>query len=206
MKNIVLALIIMILPILSNGQDVENDLKMISEFSSKNPEIRDILQMEGIEYLKLKFIGKELGNKSFKLSVKEIWNGKIIKESTVMNSRNIAYEEYQIVNDTILTLKVISKLTDKNKLRMNFQIPNFSISKEYDAIVNHDYSLRNIAAESKLKISYSKKFNLLAYILPYTKPDGSKSWCDVGTDGNEVEKWEEKFGIKHYLFFEMKFE
>lgn len=89
---------------------------------------------------------------------------------------------------------------------MNFQFPSFAVTKEYDAIDSRDYSLRNVASESKLKISYNKKFNLLTYILPYLKPDGSKSWCEVGTNGKEVEKWGEKFGIKHYLIFEMLFE
>ncbi len=37
------------------------------------------------------------------------------------------------------------------------------------------------------------------------KSNGSKSWCDVGKDGKDIEKWGEKFNIKHYLIFEMRF-
>jgi len=65
--------------------------------------------------------------------------------------------------------------------------------------------LRNLADESNLKIDYDKEFYLLAYILPYEREDGSKSWCEVGTSGKDVENWGKKFGIKHYLLFEMKF-
>jgi hypothetical protein len=179
---------------------------MISDYSSDNPEIRDILQFEGIEYLKLKFIGKELKNKSYHLTVKEIWNGKIVRDTTVFNSKTIGVKQFEKVNDTTLTLKVISKLTHKNKLKMTFRFPRFGITKEYDAIDTKDYSLRNIAEESQMEIGYDKKFNLLAYILPYEKKDGSKSWCDVGTSGKDIENWGKKFGIKHYLLFEMKFE
>ena len=206
MKQNILILICLGLTNLSFGQDTQSELKMISKFSSDNPEIRDILNFEGIQYLKLKFIGDELSNKSYHLTVKEIWDGKIVRDTTVINSRTIGVEQFQNVNDTILNLKVISKLTTENKLRMTFKFPRFSITKEYDAIETHDYSLRNIADESNLEIGYNEKFYLLAYILPYKREDGSKSWCDVGTSGKEIEKWGEKFGIKHYLLFEMKFE
>ncbi|WKD86886.1 hypothetical protein KCTC32516_02266 [Polaribacter huanghezhanensis] len=206
MKKSILFLTCLILTNLSFGQKNNSNLKMISDYSSNNPEIRDILQFEGIEYLKLKFIGKELKNKSYHLTVKEIWNGKIVRDTTVFNSKTIGIKQFEKVNDTMLTLKVISKLTHKNKLKMTFRFPRFGITKEYDAIDTNDYSLRNIAEESKMEISYDKKFYLLAYILPYEKKDGSKSWCDVGTSGKDIENWGKKFGIKHYLLFEMKFE
>ena len=206
MKQNILILLCLILTNLSFGQTSDNGLKMISDYSSNNPEIRDILQFEGIEYLKLKFVGKELKNKSYQLTVKEIWDGKIVRDTIVFDSKTIGIEQFEKVNDTILNLKVISKLTNKNKLRMTFKFPRFSINKEYDAIETNEYSLRNIAEESKMEIGYNKKFYLLAYILPYEREDGSKSWCEVGTSGKEIEKWGEKFGIKHYLLFEMKFE
>ncbi len=205
MKKI-LILICIIFINTSYGQNSENEkLKMISEYSSKNPEIKDILSFEGIEYYKIKFVGKELRNKSYHLTVKEIWNGKIVRDTTVFNSKTLPYQ-FQKVNDTIFTLKVISKLTPKNKLRMTFKLPKFSTTKEYDAIDTNEYSLRNIAEESNLKISYNKKFYLLAYILPYDLGNGMKSWCEVGKSGKEIENWGKKFGIKHYLLFEMKFE
>ena len=206
MKKRVLILICIIFTNISFGQNSENGLKMISDYSSDNPEIRDILQFEGIEYLKIKFIGEELKNKSYHITVKEIWDGKIVRDTTVFNSKTIGIEQFEKVNDTILKLKIISKLTHKNKLRMTFKFSRFSITKEYDAIDTDEYSLRNIADESKLEIVYNEKFYLLAYILPYEREDGSKSWCDVGTSGKEIENWGKKFGIKHYLLFEMKFE
>lgn len=206
MKKSILILLSLIVTNLSFAQEAHSELKMISDYSSENPEIRDLLQFEGIEYLKLKFVGKELKNKSYQLTVKEIWNGKIIRDSTVFDSKTIGIEQFEKVNDTVLNLKVIAKLTHKNKLRMTFKFPRFSITKEYDALETEDYSLRNIAEESQMKIGYNEKFYLLAYILPFERKDGSKSWCDVGSSGKEIEKWGEKFGIKHYLLFEMKLE
>jgi hypothetical protein len=206
MRNRILSMIFLIITNISFAQEKESGLKMISEYSSNNPELRDILQFEGIEYLKLKFTGSELKEKTYLLTVKEIWDGKIIRDTIVFDSKTIGIKQFEKINDTIFNLKVISKLTSKNKLKMTFKFPRFSITKEYDAIETNDYSLRNIAEESKMKIRYNEKFYLLAYILPYERKDGSKSWCDVGTNGKDIEKWGEKYGIKHYLLFEMKFE
>jgi len=89
---------------------------------------------------------------------------------------------------------------------MTFKIGRIGFTREFDAIESDEYSLRNLADESNLQIGYNEEFYLLAYILPYKREDGSKSWCDVGTSGDDIEKWGEKFGIKHYLLFEMKFE
>ena len=188
------------------GQQSKNDLKLISDYGLKNEELNDILRFEGINYLKLKFVGKELKDKSYTLYVKEIWDGKIVKDTVVFDSKNLGIKAFEKVNDSVLKLKVISKLTSEKKLKLNFKFPRFGITKEYKAIDSNDYSLRNMVDESNMEISYDKKFYLLAYILPYERPDGSKSWCEVGTSGKDIENWGKKFGIKHYLIFEMKFE
>ena len=206
MKKRWLMLGCLILTNVAVGQQADPGLRMISNYSSDNPEIRDILQFEGIEYLKLQFIGQDLPDKHYHLTVKEIWDGKIVRDTTVFNSQTIGIEQFETVNDTILKLKVIAKLTDDNKLKMTFRFPRFGMTREFDAIDSDLYSLRNIAQEGNLDIGYGEKFYLLAYILPYEREDGSKSWCDVGSSGADIERWGEKFGIRHYLLFEMAFE
>lgn len=186
--------------------DNPSGLKMETEYSSDNPEISDILSFEGIDYLKIKFSDQDLKGKSYKLSVKEIWDGEVKSETIVLDSKNLGIKQFETLKDSVLKMKVISKLTNDNQLKMTFKFPRFSVTKKYDAIRSDDYSLRNLADESNLQIGYNEAFYLLAYILPYEREDGSKSWCDVGTAGGDIEKWGEKFGIKHYLLFEMKFE
>ena len=183
----------------------QNEIKLISSYSSDNPEISDILQFEGIEYLKLNFQGTELVNKTYHLTVKEIWDGKIKSEEDIVNSTKLYYESARKISDSVFGIKVISKLTHDNKLKMIFKFPEFTINREFDALDSDDYSLRNIAENNKTIIQTGKKFYLLAYILPYEK-DGYKYWCAVEDSGKEIEKWGKEFGIKHYLVFEMKFE
>ncbi|WP_090755733.1 hypothetical protein [Nonlabens sp. Hel1_33_55] len=182
-----------------------SEIKMISDYGSDNSEIRDILQIEGIEYMKLSFIGKELVDKGFHLSVKEIWNGEIKSEGTITNSKKIPVDQFQKINDTIFNMKVISKLTNDNKLRMTFKYPQFSTTREFEAIKTNDYSLRNVAEAGSIDINYNETFYLLAYILPYEN-DGAKYYCAVESSGDNIENLGKEFGIEHYLIFEMKFE
>lgn len=182
-----------------------NDFTLKSKYSSENKEIRDILDFEGIDYSTLTFSGKELADKSFHLTVKEIWDGKITSDSTVMNSTSIPIEMFQKINDTVFSMTVISKHTDDDKLKMTFKFPRFSTTCEFNATSSEDYSLRNVAKAEGTALRYGQKFYLLAYILPYEK-DGSKYWCAVESSGKEIETWGSEFGIKHYLVFEMIFQ
>lgn len=183
-----------------------NGLKMETQYSSADSELGDILSFEGIDYMKLKFSGDSLKGKGYHLTMKEIWDGKIIKDSTIINSRTIGIKQFETLSDTIFKMTIISKIDDDGKIKMTFRFPRISLTKKIDAIDSDDYSLRNLADESSLEIGYDKKFYLLSYTLPHEREDGSKSWCEVGTSGRDVENWGDKFGIKHYLIFEMKFE
>ena len=184
--------------------ETKAQIKLISEFSSDNREIKDLFEFEGIQYLKLSFESSELADKSYKLSVKEIWDGKIKNEEDVINSAKFPFEQFQKVNDTVLNIRIISKRIN-NKLKMTFKLPNFSISKEFDAIASDDYSLRTVAALMNEKIEIGKKFYLLAYMLPYEKGT-YKYYCAVESSGKSIENWGKEFGIKHYLVFEMMFQ
>jgi hypothetical protein len=206
MKNFFLTIALILTATLSFSQtEKKSEIIMTSDYSSDNSEIRDILQFEGIEYLKLSFQGKELADKSFHLTVKEIWDGEIKTDSTIMNSAKIGIKQFEKINDSVFNLKIISKLTPDNKLKMTFKFPRFSTSRNFDAIKSDDYSLRNVAEASATEIKYGEKFYLLAYILPYEK-DGGKYWCAVESSGKDIENWGKEFGIKHYLVFEMIFE
>lgn len=183
----------------------QSNILMSSDYSSENRELRDILQFEGIEYLKLNFTGKDMVDKSYHLSVKEIWNGEIKNDTTIIDSKSIPIQQFQKINDTTFKITIISKLTIDNQLKMTFKLPRFSITKKFDAVHSDDYSLRNVAEAMETDIKYGEKFYLLAYILPYEK-DGSKYWCAVESSGKDIEKWGKEFGIEHYLVFEMLFE
>ena len=175
----------------------------------ENQELLDFFRFEEIEYVKLSFTSEDLADKTYQLSVKEIHNGEITKDSVFLNCRELfesmGYPDYfKTVGDTVLEIRVISKLTAENKLKMNFMFPRFSFPIEFDAIETKDkYSLRFMGMET---VEYDESFYLLAYILPYDLGNGMKSYCEVDRNGKDILNWGGKFGIKHYLVFEMKFE
>lgn len=183
-----------------------NDLKMTSTYGFKDKELLDWMRFDNLDYYQIKFTGTQLKTKTYQITVKEIWNGKVKSESVVVNSKELKEMGLDQVGDTVLNMKVMGKQTADNKLRLSFMFPRFSNTKVYKAVASKDYSLRNLADESRLDIGYHQGFHFLAYILPYERKDGSKSWCEVGSSGKDVENWGKKFGIKHYLLFEMKFE
>jgi hypothetical protein len=140
------------------------------------------------------------------MSVKEIWDGEIKRKSDIINSRYMP-EHLKLVGDTILNIRIISKLTEENKLSMYFHFPGFSMERSFEATSLNAYSLRP-AMETKT-VNYGKKFFLLIYMLPYEVKVGDstiRQYCAVETSGKEIETWGKEFGIKHYLVFEMNFE
>ena len=169
----------------------------------ENQELMDFFRFEKIEYLKLSFSDKDLRNKTYQLSVKEIWDGEITKERPIVNSKTMPFEQLKTVGDTIFNVRIISKLTNDNKLRMDFHFPSFSTQTSFDATSSNIYSLRSVKGEGAFE--YEKNNYILVYILPYEK-DNAQYYCAVESSGYELEAWGKEFGIKHYLVFEMKFE
>lgn len=188
------------------AQNTTPDLKMTSTYGSENVELLDLLRFEGVDLYQIKFSGDDLKGKSYKITVKEFWSGKLKSEKVVIDTKDLMNAGLDKINDTTLKMKVISKTTGQGKIKISFIFDRFSNTKEYTALKTDEYSLRNLADESKLPIAYGAQFHLMAMILPYQREDGSKSWCEVGTNGKDVENWGKKYGVKHYLLFEMKFE
>lgn len=188
------------------AQNTTPGLKMTSTYGSENVELLDLLRFEGLDLYQIKFSGDDLIGKSYKITVKEFWSGKLKSEKVVIDTEDLVNAGLDKINDTTLRMKVISRTTGQGKIKISFIFERFSNTKEYTALKTDEYSLRNLADESKLPIDYGTPFYLMAMILPYQSEDGSKSWCEVGTNGKDVENWGKKYGIKHYLLFEMKFE
>jgi len=197
-------LIFLFLPFVLLGQ-----VKVISELSNiaRTQEVLwDFFQLEDIQYEKLIFTSKDLANKTYKLSVKEIWDGEITTDSTIINSKRFP-DFLKTVGDTIFTMRVISKFTDDHKLKMFFRfLPGPSTKREFDATFLDDwspYSLRKVVGTEI--VEFDETFYLMVYMLPYVSGN-TRQYCAVENSGEDIENWGKKFGIKHYLLFEMKFE
>jgi len=195
------ALTILFFPFNSWGQ-----VRVTTERVVENQELLDFFRFEGIQYMKMNFTGNELKDKIYRISVKEIWNGIITKDSVIIDSKRLNIT----VGDTILKMRVISKLTEENKLKMNFIFPRFTTTIQFDAVSSDAYSLRNVLGrETEMLVDFGEKFYVLVYMLPYEVKTEIGTWfqyCAVEISGKEIETWGKEFGIEHYLVFEMIFE
>ena len=89
---------------------------------------------------------------------------------------------------------------------MSFRFSRFSTKLQFDATFLDDwsaYSLRKVVGTEI--VEFDKKFYLMVYMLPYVEGN-TRQYCAVENSGEDIENWGRKFGIKHYLVFEMIFE
>ena len=170
-----------------------------------NSDIQELLDFENINYLKIRFSGDKLIGKKYELTVKEIWKGKVKSESEILNSETFPFEDWRKINDTILEISVISKLSKKKNLKMVFKTPRVKITKNFKATNSNDYHFTDLIDSNYEKVSVGNKFYLLSNALMYEYKGTLRSFVG-GINNGDVLKWGEKYGIKHYLIFEMKFE
>ncbi|MBD3582371.1 hypothetical protein [Flavobacterium selenitireducens] len=185
------------IPMASNAQTA---ITMTTKGSFDNKEMRHLLQFHNMDFYDVKIAGM-LNGSNFTLVSKEIWNGKIRKTDTLFDSRQ--HEIFRIKSDTLKFTTIAGK-TDERNLRVLFSFDRFSIVRNYKSTKSNAYSLRDFG--TRLPIALGKPFYAFAYILPTEHVDGSSSWCEVEAAGDDIENWGKKFGIEHYLLFEMKFD
>ncbi len=182
------------------------NVKLTSK-ACKNEELQDLLDFQKIQYEKSVFSHKKLGNKSFKLTYKDIRNGKVFADSLIMDSKYFKIPQLSKINDSIFTIKVYAQTTVDHKLKVLMIFPRFRTEKIIDLIDHeNEYTLRNVAYEGKIPIQFGKPFYFLSFFTPYDLGDGRKSWCAVANDTKNIEKWGEKYKLKQYLLFELVFE
>ena len=181
----------------SQEKDKSNSIHLSYTYGSNNAETDDILRIQSIDYFKLKFKGKDLIDKNFMILSKEIWNGKITKTDTLINT-SLNENRKKIETDT-LNFEILA-----SNFKTHFIFSDFTLRKDYKSIVSDDYSLRILSDKKKFKILPNKRFILGAYILPYSH-NGFLYWCSVEDSGIDVFKWGDKFDIEHYLVYEMMF-
>jgi hypothetical protein len=164
------------------------------------------LRFQGIDFLSFTFEDADLYDKTYRLSVKEIWNGEIKSDSSIFDSSVFGIEHLQTIQDTTFTLTVVGTHHQvSEEIEIGFYFPAFQLTRKFSATDSDAYSLRNLADSFRSEIVYGESFYLMAYILPYRK-NGFSFYCAVESSGKDVSTWGEEYNIEHYMVFELKFE
>lgn len=202
MRTVLFVSVMMLATFCGNAQtNNESGIKMIATYSSEDADLRKVLRFSDIDYWKVRFVGRELAGKDYKIITQEIWDGNVQKVDTIVNTKRSS-SDFKIKGDT-LALNIVAQKTHDDKLKIYIDHTRFGTRRKFNATPSEYYSFRVLKPKDPIELN--KKFYAFAYILPYEK-DGKKMWCAVDQSGNDVGKWGEIFKIKHYLTFEMVFE
>lgn len=186
-------------PIVVLGQSETSNIIMKTEYGSKNKELRELLRFENIDHYNVVFSGKELKGRNFSLISKTYLDGVNTNIDTIVNSKQTG--DPRIASDS-LSFSVTGKKME-GRLKVFFKFQGQGNERYFEAIQSDDYSMRDIGVDWKIKVG--DPFPAFAYILPYER-NGQKMYCEVDKHGKDINSWGAKFGIKHYIIFEIKFD
>lgn len=199
-RFLLLAVLLPLITSIANAQSKPTALKMFGEARPWTAaDIHRIANWIGVDYHKATFTSKDLKGKNYYVVYKEIWDGKITKTDTLIKSGTANYAP--AVDSEMFEVAVMGGKTGDKTLKTEFIFDRFSWIHEFASAETNDYSLRIM---DRQPIEIGKPFYAFAYIMPYEK-DGYKYYCAVESSNTPIEEWGAKFGIKHYILFEMMF-
>jgi hypothetical protein len=198
-------LILLALACLFSTVHSQSDIKMTSEYGSENDDLMSVLRFEEINLEKLTFKGKDLKGKDYLISIKQITNGKIIKNEVVFNSKEDAYFKIKSEN---FAFRLLTKITHKQTAKFDFQFNGFSKQTEFKVAPNQtEFALKTfLGGEKDMTISLNKSTYILTYMMPYLKKDGSKQYCEVAQSGINPEDFGKIYKIPTYFLIDIKFQ
>lgn len=177
------------------------------KFSSgiTNPDLQSILYFEGIHTEEVVFKGKILMGKNYQIAMKEFVNGVLVSIDTVFDSNE--HVSFQINADS-LKFKVLTKETGPEAFKMEFQFNGFrkgrtcKIKPEESGM----FALKDFCgSEKELNVNPNNSIYLLSYMMPYTRKDKSRAYCEVAQSGTDPERLFDKYAIPHYYLVEIRF-
>lgn len=178
---------------------------MSSKFGSENIDLASVLRFEEINLEKVTFKGKDLKGKDYLISIKQIINGKIVKSETIFDSKE---DEYFKVKDEEFIFRVLTKITNKQTAKFDFQFNGFSKQKEYKVAPNQtEFATKTfLGAKPDMEIPLNKSTYIFTYMMPYVKKDGSTQYCEVAQSGINPEDFGKVYKIPTYFLIDIKFQ
>lgn len=181
----------------------QEKITISSEYGPKSQELLDYYRFQGVDYFKMKIKGSTLAEKKFMIISKEYWNSKVSKIDTSVNSGRMGIK----AGTNEFEMTVISKKENKDSAKFMFSFPRFLTTKYFRTMPTDSYSLRDPFNGKEYEYKANETIMLLVLSLPYKDPKnpGWTSYCELSSKGVPPSEWGEKYGIEHYITFEMKF-
>jgi hypothetical protein len=171
----------------------------------KDAELQHVLYFEGISYQKFAIKSGELKGKNFALVITEFKEGKSVRVDTVFNSRE---DEYFRLKSDSLVFSTLTKMSDDSEFKIQFQFNGFSSARKYKVLPSEKekFTLKGFHKTSaNHTIKLNEKNYLLAYMMPFVRPDKSEAYCEVAQSGLNPETLYDKYKIPHYFLVQLRF-
>jgi hypothetical protein len=189
--------------------------------SVDNDDIRTICELADIQIIKIISKDTLLKNKVFNFIIKEFKKGKIVSSDDLNISNKVDKTPIVVNGDTLIhvvhmlekagfsegrdsLLITISGIYKNDIFKLYIQYPGIKFSKNLKGKKN--YLLREAikCSENKIKVPVNKEYPILVYTPPFADESPIQSYCILLEEN--VEKWCEKFKVKHFfgIYLEIK--
>ena len=171
-------------------------------------ELRDVLRLQEIDYFSVAFTDTSLRGKHFQLVSKEYRNGKLT--ATRDHSAETGYPAaFEFAKDSAaFRFKVLAYQPQKKLTHFMFLFDRVGLNPKFKSQATDLYSLRDATGSlgNEVQVPLHKPFPLFVYSLPYVNPQEPEmyQYCALTQDGVPPSEWGKKYGVKHYIVFEMK--
>lgn len=185
-----------------NSQNANVAMKI--EYGSGSQDLQRILRFEGIGLTSLILSGEKLTGKDYELSIKEYVDGKLVKTDKLFDSSEDNY--FKIKSDK-LHFYAVSKLTDNDEFKLQFQFDGFSTRQySFPLLKAHSiYAVKDfLGPKGELEVPVNKEFNMFALLTPTRHADGSSSYCEVAQSGIKAEELGNHYKLPHYFLIVMQ--
>lgn len=201
------ALLFLLLPLHSYSHTPDSTTITVT-WEMKSGELRDVLRLQEIDYFSVAFTDTSLRGKHFKLVSKEYRNGKLT--STRDYFAGAGYPDaFEFNKDSeVFRFKVLAHQPQKKQTHFMFQFDRIGLNPKYKTRNTDLYSLRDASGSlgDPVRVPLHTSFPLFVYSLPYVDPKNPDmyQYCALTQDAVPPSEWGKKYGVKHYIVFEME--
>ncbi len=208
-KNVSQALfaLLMLLPVFGSAAQDENPygISFSATNTVENEDVMNLYRFQNVQVAKLKFSGKGLWGKNYRLYIQEFIDGKPQPRSQIFDSRE---DEFFRLKEQEFGFNVLAQRSNDNKVRFDFRFLGFGLSKEFKvAAEQKDFILRSSQdGEEELEVPNGKDFTILSFIMPHKNSRGSLRYSDFDPLSVRPDALGKKFGIPRYYIVQIRFD
>lgn len=170
----------------------------------ENEDLMNLYRFQNIQIAKVKFIGRGLWGKNFKLYVQEVVDGKPQKKQQIFDSKE---DEFFKIKEQEFAFDVLAQRTMQNKVRFDFRFLGYGFTKEFSVKAEQqDFVLKSAQdGEEDLEVKVDREFNFLSFTMPYKSNHGSLRYSDFDPLSVRPDSMGKKFGIPRYFLMQIEF-